>query len=142
MGIEQSDVFVILKPPAQWTTARTREGLVGAYQIVLLVEDAAGYRNLCELVTRAIFDGLHYRPRIDLALLRKHHEGLLCLTSGEHGAIRRAGGNEERIAPLGAIFGADRLFCEMMDQGLDWQPDHHAEVRRVAAAHGLATIVS
>ena len=120
----------------------TREGLAGAYQLVLLVEDQAGYENLCTLVTRAIFDGIHYRPRIDLDLLRAHHEGLLCLTAGEHGAIRRVGGNEGRVGPLAEIFGADRLFCEMMDQGLDWQPEHNVEVRRVAAAHGLRTVVT
>jgi DNA polymerase-3 subunit alpha len=120
----------------------TREGLAGAFQIVLLVEDHAGYQNLCKLITRAIFDGLHHRPRIDLDLLRAHHEGLLCLTSGEHGVIRRSGGNESRIAPLVDTFGPDRLFCEMMDQGLEWQPAHNDEVRRVAAACGLRTVVT
>ena len=35
MGIEQSDVFVILKPPAEWKTARTREGLVTAMEDAL-----------------------------------------------------------------------------------------------------------
>ena len=105
-----------------------RDGLAGAHQVVLLVEDQRGYENLCALVTRAIFDGLHYRPRIDLALLRAHADGLLCLTSGEHGAIRRGGGNEARMGPLVEIFGADRLYCELMDQGLDWQQAHNAEV--------------
>ncbi|MGZ5966242.1 MAG: efflux RND transporter permease subunit, partial [Polyangiales bacterium] len=32
MGIEQSDVFVILAPRAQWTTAHDREGLVAAFE--------------------------------------------------------------------------------------------------------------
>ncbi|MFN7143375.1 MAG: DNA polymerase III subunit alpha, partial [Myxococcota bacterium] len=120
----------------------TREGLGGAYQIVLLIEDQKGYENLCALITRAIFDGLHHRPRIDLELLRAHHEGLLCLTSGENGVIRRTGGNEERLGPLAELFGPERIFCEMMDQGLDWQPVHNAEVRRQAAAHGLRTVVT
>ncbi|MES2638122.1 MAG: DNA polymerase III subunit alpha [Myxococcota bacterium] len=125
----------------------SREGLAGAHQVVLLVEDDAGYKNLCKLITRAIFDGIHYRPRIDLALLREHNQGLMCLTAGESGVIRRpsvsvGAENDGRIVPLAEIFGADRLFCELMDQGLDWQGDHNVEVRRVAAAHGLRTVVA
>ncbi len=119
-----------------------REGLAGSFQVVLLVEDDVGYKNLCALITRAIFDGIHYRPRIDLDLLRSHHHGLICLTSGEHGAIRRSGGNMERVDPLADVFGPDHLYCEMMDQGLEWQPAHNAEVRRVAAAYGLRTVVT
>jgi len=32
MGIEQSDVFVILKPPSEWTTAHDREALVARFE--------------------------------------------------------------------------------------------------------------
>ena len=122
----------------------SREGLAGAHQVVLLVEDDTGYKNLCALITRAIFDGIHHRPRIDLDLLRAHNAGLMCLTSGETGAIRRGAPaeNDARVVPLAEIFGSERLFCEMMDQGLDWQPEHNAEVRRVAASHGLRTVVT
>ena len=35
MGIEQSDVFVMLAPRATWTTAKTREGLVAAMETAL-----------------------------------------------------------------------------------------------------------
>ncbi len=36
MGVEMSDVFVILKPQAEWTTARTREGLIGKMKPAIL----------------------------------------------------------------------------------------------------------
>jgi heavy metal efflux system protein len=35
MGIEQSDTFIILKPPSQWKTAQTQDGLVAAYSKAL-----------------------------------------------------------------------------------------------------------
>jgi heavy metal efflux system protein len=35
MGIELSDVFVILKPPQEWTTAKTRDALVGKIQAAI-----------------------------------------------------------------------------------------------------------
>ncbi len=120
-----------------------REGGLGpSFQVVLLVQDEAGYANLCELVTRAIFDGIYFRPRIDLELLRRHHAGLFCLTgNGETGAIRRDG-NEERVGWLGECFGADRLFGELADHGLEWQPAANAEVRRIGAKFGFPTVVT
>jgi cobalt-zinc-cadmium resistance protein CzcA len=35
MGVEQSDTFIMLKPQAQWRTARTQDGLVAAYSAAL-----------------------------------------------------------------------------------------------------------
>ncbi len=122
--------------------ARDRR-LERAFQVVLLIEDRVGYANLCELVTRAIFDGIHYRPRIDLDLLRAHHRGLTCLTSGERGPIRRAPeGNRERLADLADIFGAERLFCELQDHGFPWQPEWCGQVRGLASELGLHTVVT
>ncbi len=117
-------------------------GLGPAFQVVLLVGDDTGYKNLCELVTRAIFDGIYFRPRVDLALLRNHAAGLYCLTgNGETGAIRRDG-NEERIGWLGELFGPERLYGELMDHGLPWQPAANAEVRRISEKFGFRTVVT
>jgi cobalt-zinc-cadmium resistance protein CzcA len=35
MGVEISDIYVLLKPEDEWTTARTKEGLIQAYDAVL-----------------------------------------------------------------------------------------------------------
>jgi cobalt-zinc-cadmium resistance protein CzcA len=35
MGVEQSDTFIMLKPQAQWRTAKTQDGLVAAYSAAL-----------------------------------------------------------------------------------------------------------
>ena len=120
-----------------------REGGLGpSFAVVLLVEDDRGYRNLCELVTRAIFDGIYYRPRVDLTWLRRHSEGLFCLTgNGETGAIR-GNGEEANVSALGEIFGADRIYGELMDHGLDWQTAANTEVRRMASKFGFKTVVT
>ncbi len=119
-------------------------GLQGAWQLVLLVEDQRGYENLCALVTRAIFDGIYFRPRIDPDLLRKHHEGLIALTAGPLGPIRKGQreSNLERLAPLAELFGPERLYCELSDPGLEGVEDYLAEVRATAAAVGLQTVVT
>lgn len=124
----------------------TREGkLEGqAFQVVLLAEDIQGYQSLCALITRAIFDGLWYRPRIDLGLLNQHRAGLWCLSGTEFGAIRRnqESLSHERIQKLGEIFGPERLFCELSDQGLPWQPQWCDQVRQTARHFGLKCVVT
>lgn len=122
--------------------ARDQE-LETAFTLVLLCEDDAGYRNLCALITRAIFDGLHYRPRIDLDLLRQHRDGLLCLSGGETGSIRTgAAGERERVSAVAEIFGADRFFLELVDQGIDAHQARNEVVRAFSRELGLASVVT
>ena len=119
-------------------------GLEGAWQLVLLVEDQRGYENLCQLVTRAIFDGLYFRPRIDLDLLRQHHHGLIALTSGPLGPIRKGQhqSNLERMSPLVDMFGSENLYCELSDSGVDGVDEWLGEVRGTARELGLHTVVT
>ncbi|MFH1466392.1 MAG: DNA polymerase III subunit alpha [Pseudomonadota bacterium] len=124
------------------------KGLLGGWSLVLLVEDEQGYRNLSSLITRAIFDGMHHRPRVDLALLHKHREGLIALTSGVKGPIGRAltqGHPEEaraRVQALGEIFGEEHLYVELQDIGLPRQREINQLARALAAEHGLHTVVT
>ena len=50
------------------------------YHLLLLVKNLTGYRNLMKLVSIAHLEGYHYRPRIDMESLKKHAEGLICLS--------------------------------------------------------------
>jgi len=120
----------------------------GGYQVVALVEDERGYRNLCQLVTRAIFDGNHYKPRVDLDLLRAHHEGLVLLTGGRRGATGRPllegrpAEALERVRALADIVGDDHLFLELQDLGLPGHDVINEGARRLAAELGLRTVVT
>jgi len=51
-----------------------------AYPIILLVKNQIGYKNLCNLTSKAYIEGFYYYPRIDKELLKKHSEGLICLS--------------------------------------------------------------
>jgi DNA polymerase III alpha subunit len=57
--------------------------------LVLLARNAAGYRSLCRLVSRANLNGTKRVPRFSHALLEQHHEGLLALSGGRDGEIAR-----------------------------------------------------
>lgn len=120
----------------------------GGYQAVFLVENDEGYQNLCQLITRAIFDGQYYRPRIDLDMLRAHHRGLIVLTGGRKGLVGRAverGAPEDAgpaLAELLEVMGPDNLFVELQDLGLAKGEELLAHARHVAAAHGVQTVIT
>ncbi len=119
----------------------------GGYDLVLLIEDKAGYKNLCKLITTAIFGPMHYRPRVDLELLQKHREGLIAMTSGLCGPLGQfARGDEgvarEQLTRLAEIFGPSHLFVELQDFGLPGQEAHGALARRLAGELGLKTVVT
>lgn len=130
----------------------------GGWDLVLFMEsqgapyasqNTPGYRNLCALITTAIFDGMHYRPRIDFDLLRAHSEGLICMTSGLTGvvgsALRRGSSPEvarEHLSRLADIFGEDRLFIELQDNGLPGQDQHLHLARSMSVDLGLKTVVT
>ena len=45
------------------------------FHLVLLVKNEKGYRNLCQLLTKAYLEGFYYRPRIDKEILAGHDRG-------------------------------------------------------------------
>jgi DNA polymerase-3 subunit alpha len=91
------------------------------YPLVLLAENAEGYRNLLTLATHAALEGMYYKPRVDSELLSKYGRGLLVLTGPIGGAIPQAALAEdgERIQALTeqyrSFFGRDNLYFELMD---------------------------
>ena len=58
--------------------------------LVLLCENETGYHNLLALVSKAWVEGFYSKPRVDLDLLREHHEGLIALSACLAGEIPRA----------------------------------------------------
>ena len=58
-----------------------------SYHLVLLCKDRTGYENLCMLVSQAFINGFYGKPRVDLELLRKYHEGLIATSACLAGAV-------------------------------------------------------
>lgn len=88
-------------------------------RIVLLAENMTGYKNLLVLVTKSFTEGFHERPRIDRALLKEHHEGLVALIpsfSGDVVRLLHAGDPDGAAASLAehiSIFGKHNVFLEI-----------------------------
>lgn len=92
------------------------------YHVILLAMNNQGYKNLMALSTAANLEGFYYRPRIDRELLKKHNEGIICLSgcaSGEIGdALRQGQYDQAKKAAewYKAVFG-DRYYLEIQDHG-------------------------
>lgn len=55
--------------------------------LILLAKNKTGYDNLSKLSTLGHTEGFYYRPRIDLELLRKYSEGLICTSACVSGVV-------------------------------------------------------
>ena len=55
--------------------------------LVLLCKNEVCYKNLCYMVSISFIDGFYTRPRIDMELIREHHEGLIALSACVAGKI-------------------------------------------------------
>ena len=60
------------------------------YHLILLAADNQGYSNLCMLSSLSWLEGFYYKPRIDLELLRKYSQGLICCSACLAGEIPQA----------------------------------------------------
>lgn len=91
--------------------------------LILLVQNATGYQNLCRLLSLAHLKGFYYKPRLDKEVLRQHSAGLIALSGSVHGEIHRRLINEEvdkakeAAQFLSEVYG-DRFYLEIQDHGL------------------------
>ena len=90
--------------------------------LILLCKDRTGYENLIKIVSRAYTEGFYYKPRTDKEMLRKHHEGLICLSGCLAGKTQRLlihddyEGAKKEAKELLDIFGED-FYLELQDHG-------------------------
>ena len=100
------------------------------HHLVLLCKNSEGYRNLCYMVSESFISGFYSKPRVDMELLREHHEGLVALSGCVGGKIPQlilAGSMaeaENAAEEMKGIFGDD-FYLEVQNHGID-------EERRVA----------
>ncbi len=115
--------------------------------LILLVKNQAGYRNLCELSTRAFTEGFYYKPRIDYDLLAEHSEGLICASAclaGDIPQLLLAGRYDDAKAlalRLQGMFGED-FYIELQDHGIPEQRRILPDLQRLAQEIGAKVIAT
>src|SRR6059058_2424479 len=115
--------------------------------VTLLVESAAGYANLCRLLTaahsgtrlpgreRELLD-----PALPQELLEERNEGLVCLSGcARHGLAVR---NPNAAVRLAQAFGRDRFFVELQRPFERGDARRNSVLRELAAALGVATVAT
>jgi len=94
--------------------------------VTLLAADLVGYRNLVALISKGFLEGYYYKPRIDLDLLAKHHEGLIVLSGCMSSLCAQPllkndyAGAKKAAQSFVDIFG-DRFYVEVMRHGIPEQ---------------------
>ncbi|MBR6344509.1 MAG: DNA polymerase III subunit alpha [Lachnospiraceae bacterium] len=106
--------------------------------LVLLAENNKGYENLMKIVSLGFTEGYYYKPRVDMELLEKYHEGIIALSAclaGEVPRLIQKGMNKEaRECALNfqRIFGKDNYFLELQDHGISAQTVVNMELVRMS----------
>ena len=96
------------------------------YHLILLAKNNQGYKNLSKLVSLGFVEGYYYKPRIDLEILEKYSEGLICLSACLAGAVNQAliNGQEEKAEEVALwhkkVFGED-YYIEIQNNGIPEQ---------------------
>jgi len=116
--------------------------------LVLLAKDETGYKNLIKLSSRAYLEGFYYKPRMDRELLRKHSEGLICLSACLNGEINeKIVANREREAEALAreyldIFGEGNFYLELQDHGIEEQRLANEVLRKLSRKLGIPRVIT
>ena len=118
------------------------------YHLVLLCENRKGYENLCLMVSEAFSRGFYGKPRVDMELLKKYHEGLIATSACLAGAVAQQLLNEDYDAAkrhalaLSEAFGPDHFYLELQDHGIPEQTPVNQGILRLARETGLPLVIT
>ena len=81
-----------------------------------MCENNLGYNNLVKLISLSSIEGFYSKPRVDIDILEKYHEGLIALSGCIAGEVPRKildkdfEGAKETIIRYKNIFGENNYF--------------------------------
>ena len=118
------------------------------YHLVLLAENNQGYSNLMKIVSKGFVEGFYYKPRVDLSLLEKYHEGIIALSACLAGEVARfltRGMYEDaKKAALRYqdIFGKGNFFLELQDHGIPEQQNVNQQLLKMHRETGIELVAT
>ncbi len=116
--------------------------------LVLLAKNMDGYRNLIKIVSRGYLEGFYYKPRVDFEEIKKHSEGLICLSACLAGDIPNAILEDDlprakkKIEDYISIFGKDDFYLEIQDHGIAEQKKVNPILIELAEEYGLGLVAT
>ena len=114
----------------------------------VLVESREGYRNLCQLITRAKLRGTKSDAPVRWDELAEFSGGLVALTGDEEGPLRHALARDDRSGALACVsrlvgaFGKGNVFVEIQRHLRRGEERENDALRGLAAASGLPLLAT
>lgn len=118
------------------------------YHLVLLAENNEGYYNLIKIVSAGFTDGFYYRPRVDMEILERYHEGIIALSACLAGEVQRnlvRGFYEEACRAAlkyETVFGKGNFFLELQDHGIPEQKTVNQQLLRMNRELGIELVAT
>ena len=118
------------------------------YHLVLLAENNQGYSNLMKIVSKGFVEGFYYKPRVDMELLEKYHEGIIALSACLAGEVSRfltrSMYEDAKAAALRyeKIFGKGNFFLELQDHGIPQQQIVNQQLLRMHQETGIDLVAT
>ena len=128
---------------------RAREGKIERNHLTLLAETGAGLRNVVKLSSAGFLEGLYRgKPGVDLELLARHAEGVICLTGclAARTSQRILQGKPKQarahLDELVQAFGPEQVYFEVQRNGLAEQEQVNEAIRGFAAEMGRPLVAT
>ena len=118
------------------------------YHLILLCKNETGYKNLCMLVSLANTEGFYVRPRVDMELLEKYSQGLVCLSACLAGVIPQkilAGdydGAKAEALRFRDIYGSDSFYLEIQDHHMPEQKKVNEALFKMSSETGIPLVAT
>src|SRR5215213_8095673 len=127
--------------------ARPAPGAKPYYHLVVLAQNAAGYRNLVKLSSLAYTEGFYVKPRIDRELLAKYSEGLIvssaCLAGEVAGHLMEGRYDQAKeVAAWYANLFDGRYYLEAQAHESEGQRQLNEQIFRLAGDLGLPVLAT
>jgi DNA polymerase III subunit alpha len=134
-------------PGERGARSRPAPGAKPYYHLVLLAQNATGYKNLVKLSSLAYTEGFYVKPRVDRELLARYNEGIIvssaCL-AGEVATHLMDGRYDEAKAAATwyhEVFG-DRYYLEVQAHDSNGQTKLNQQIFRLADELDLPVIAT
>ena len=118
------------------------------YHLVLLAENNTGYSNLMKIVSKGCVEGYYYKPRVDMEVLEKYHEGIIALSACLAGEVQRnlVRGMYEEAKEVAyryeRCFGKGNFFLELQDHGIPEQKLVNQQLLRMSQETGIELVAT
>jgi len=103
---------------------KDRSSGMGQYNhLVLIAQNYQGYKNLMKIVTHGYLEGFYYKPRVDVEILKKYNEGIICLSACLKGILPETliynglDAGKKVAEEYSSIF-PDRYYIELQNHGI------------------------